>query len=284
MEYQPPFPPTPHHRRWDAIRAFVDGEAAMDAGEIANGVGFMKRANYLAWELDAAEWPAWAHAIYQQLCNGAPPPAPPPILAAASSCAVTQRFVSADILAARHSSGNSQQWWASPAAIVAIAAAMRSQHFVVLDEFCGGAVASTLRAACVARWEARQDGGCSFFHPAKVAEPGGSTGGSRSALTRSDHIAWADPADSAAPAGLREAVGAVDALVRLLQPQLLQGAPAAADAEETDGEEEEEAAAVVCRQRPQVARYGEGDAFARHCDNVSVAPPGANSAHAVTVR
>ena len=35
----------------------------------------------------------------------------------------------------------------------------------------------------------------------------------------------------------------------------------------SSGGDDGTAAAVVTRQRPQVARYGEGDAFARHCDN-----------------
>lgn len=247
MEFEAPFPPTPQHRRLEALRAFIDGEACCDAGDFVGGMALMKQANRLAWELDAVEWPAWANALYDQLQNGAAPPEPPPILAAEDNTAA-QRFIAPELHALRAAS-TASRWWDTPSGTAAVAASLAKQHFCVLDGFAGSTVASRLRGACDARW-AQQDAPERFFHPAPVTTPGGGTSGTRSALTRSDYIAWADPTSDAAPDGLQDAVGCVDALVRALQPVLLPPH-----------------APPVRRQRPQLARYDVGDAFARHCDN-----------------
>ena len=250
MELETPFPPTPPYRRVEALRTFVVGETLCDAGDIAAGTALLKRANHIAWELDTVEWPAWASALYEQLKNGALPPVAPPILAADDSVA-TQRFVAPELRALRAAVDAPPYWWESPAGMAAIAASLTAQHFCVLDGFAGAEVASRLRAECAERWARQSDADDAerFFHPAQVTTPGGSTSGQRSALTRSDFIAWADPKSLEAPDGLLDVVGCVDTLIRSLQPLLLPHA------------------LPVSRQRPQLARYDVGDAFARHCDN-----------------
>ena len=250
MEFETPFPPTPPYRRVEALRTFVVGETLCDAGDIAAGTALLKRANHIAWELDTVEWPAWASALYEQLKNGALPPVAPPILAADDSVA-TQRFVAPELRALRAAVDAPPNWWESPAGTAAIAASLTAQHFCVLDGFAGAGVASRLRAECEERWARQSDADDAerFFHPAPVTTPGGSTSGQRSALTRSDFIAWADPKSLEAPDGLLDVVGCVDTLIRSLQPLLLPHA------------------LPVSRQRPQLARYDVGDAFARHCDN-----------------
>ena len=217
MEFTPPYPPTASHLRVAAMRAFIDGEALCDAGDVKAGVAKLKTANHLSWELDATEWPAWAHALYKQLLEDAPPPAPPPILAR-------------------------QPYLPLEARVDAAIADLASKHFCVIDNFLGAETSRRFRKSCETNWDSGE-----LFFPAKVAGPGGSTTGSRSYLTRSDHIAWIDLAKEDL-LRLKPIVDGIDELIRSIRPRM-----------NPDAE--------VTRQRPQVARYGKGDAFARHCDN-----------------
>ena len=276
MEFRAPFPPTPVVHRRAAVKAYLDGEALCDRGDTKAGIEKMRQAQLLAWELDASDWPAWADHLYSELVNGTPPPPPPPLLGPSSDDEVSSVFLPACL----RPCCPIQQWWDRPEALDAISSTLDDQHFVVIDGFAGSAVAQTFRDACEAQWRTGRR-----FHPAKVAQPGGGTDGARSVLTRSDHITWVDvngrvddcegegeneeeEAENGEGdeendrtrefySGLRSIVRRVDALIRLLRPRL----------KVEEGGDDGTAAAVVTRQRPQVARYGEGDAFARHCDN-----------------
>eukprot|EP00900_Chrysochromulina_parva_P006532 jgi/Chrpa1/15880/Chrysochromulina_OHIO_Genome00022506-RA len=121
------------------------------------------------------------------------------------------------------------------AALDAIADTLEVQHFAVIDGFAGGAAAQQLRECCTAAWER------DAFRAAR-ARPADALRGAQPAA-RSDFIAWDPP-------GFDQLSRRVDALVRALRerkPTLL--------------------GAISARQRPMVARYGYGDAFARHVDN-----------------
>ena len=248
MEYTPPFPPTCATRRRQAVRLYIDGEAACDTGSIADGVILMKKAISLAWELDASIWPAWAQHLYIEFQEGGKPPVPPPILGEQLEYStVAAKFVPH----ALRSHDGQHRWWEGSAALDAIIHGLATQHFAIVDGLAGAMVARRFRMACNAAWERGER-----FRPAKVAAPGGGTDGARSALTRSDYIAWVDIATGSDEDGvakpLNEIVECIDSLVRAIKSRVL-----GRDAPHT----------VVTRQRPQVARYGEGDAFARHCDN-----------------
>ena len=225
------------------MRAFVQGEVLCDAGNLDEGMALLKRANHLAWELDSADWPTWANVLYERLGSDAPPPSPPPLLGAQGpQCSATERFVPEAL--------RLPQRWGSPQGLGAVSSALAAQNFCVIDGLAGADVARTFRAACHERWHANN-----LFQPAHVTGPGGSTTGSRSALARSDHIAWVDHTQAAEPdadpllTSLQAVVACVDRLVRAL----------AADAASAGDH--------VTRQRPQIARYGEGEGFTRHCDN-----------------
>lgn len=129
-----------------------------------------------------------------------------------------------------------QAWWASDVALDAIAATLRADGFAILDGFVGSEGAARLRAACQTAWEADE------FQPSRPQVADAIKGTPPPA--RSDLIAW-DPAGFAGDLSTR-----TDALMTALierHPKLL--------------------GHVTRRQRPMVARYGHGDAFARHVDN-----------------
>lgn len=275
MEFNAPFPATPPAHRRAAVQAYIDGEALCDKGETKAGIALIRQATFVAWELDSSDWPAWAEQLYGELVDGTPPPPPPPLLEHSDGEAYRLFIPTRLTVNSGSSCHDGEQWWTRPDALDAICSTLARQHFVVLDAFAGSVIAQGFRDACEAEWRTGRR-----FRPAKVAEPGGGTDGARSVLTRSDHITWVDvrgQADDGEPnggdadaneegqtrefhTGLRSIVERVDALIRLLQPRLLQ--------EEEEGESRGEGgSAIVTRQRPQVARYGEGDAFARHCDN-----------------
>ena len=267
MECVHPYPPTPAHARLAAIHAHIQGEALCDAGKTSEGIAMLKRATFLAWELDAPDWPGWAVALYAQLQDGAPVPVPPPVLmapvesdvaaASAGQCGASpaaQRYIPAALATMWRSRSVAQSsWWSSTEAFHAVSTALAAQNFVVLDDFAGLAACRGFRSGCETAWHSGE-----LFHPAKVAEPGRGVDGKRSALTRSDYLAWVDVGTAKGVSGaegdvqraeLGHIVSCVDTLARALRDRLL-------------GPE-----AVITRQRPQVARYGLGDAFARHCDN-----------------
>ena len=263
-----PFPPTAATQRRAAVQAYLDGELLCDKGDVAAGVSLFKHATFLAWELDATEWPAWAEDIYREMVDGTPPPPPPPLLAGPDGSEASIDFMPVALqkpwTATAMDRGQQQQWWDAPTVLDAVCHSLATQHFAVIDCFAGSSVAETFRDACEAQWNAGQR-----FKPAKVAAPGGSTDGARSARTRSDHIAWVDVTGGigegdteslAFHSGLRSIVAHVDALIRGLTPRLLPTGPGR-------GDSAEEATTVISRQRPMISRYGEGDAFARHCDN-----------------
>lgn len=269
-----PYPPTPAHQRLPAMRAYLDGEALCDAGKTVAGIALMRKATYLSWELGTPDWPGWATALYAQLMDGAPAFSPPPVLSSwAGDHAAWNRFVPEAVQTALARRPTADvDWWSSSAAADAVASALASQHFVALDCFAGIGTCRRFRATCEKEWA-----GGERFRPAKVAEPGGGVGGQRSALARSDYLAWVDVGALATPPSdeqpalddsegdgwraLADIVLKADALVRMLRERLLQHG------------------ASVTRQRPQVARYGLGDAFARHCDNYCPAGKPASGPH-----
>jgi hypoxia-inducible factor (prolyl hydroxylase) len=237
MEVAVPWAPTALHARLPAVRAYREGEQLCDEGRTAEGISRLREASWLAWELDF-EWPGWALVLYQQLADGKLPvgPTPPALWAAASSAA------------------NDADAFKS----------LRARNFAVIDNFLGDAACDAVHAALAAAWEE------GLLTPARVATPGNGLNGQRSDRTRSDHIAWAEPSD--APwAALRALVARADALVR----ELRRSGATAADADDGAGDGRADVAAAaqddaqleLCRMRPMVARYGEGAAFARHCDN-----------------
>ena len=235
---------------------FVEGEALCDAGQLYSGMACFKRANQMCWELDSTDWPGWANSLYQHLQSGVLPP--PPVLALQATAA-TERFIS-PALRELCAGAMLPHWWDSHEGVVAVSATLAMQHFCIIDGLAGAEVASAFRAACETRWHAG-----TLFQPATVTGPGGGTSGTRAATSRSDWLAWVDhtaaagtaaadaPAEAAAVndlvSSLHLIVECIDRLVRPLAAELAGG-----------GED-------VTRQRPQVARYGDGDAFERHCDN-----------------
>ena len=238
MEILPAYAPSPFAVRREAVALYIRSEDAMDAGRTVDGVASMRAAIRLAWELETEQWPAWATALYDELKSGnaKPPPLPPPPLIWESSAGSKSRY---------HCAGSA----------AACAALPDDQFCAIVDGFAGQGVATDLRAACEAAWTAGR-----LFEPAKVGSAaasgssgGGSTDGRRDAvLTRSDFLAWVDDGPGGAEDGwtsLSEVARRVDALVEGLRERML-----GADA-------------IVTRHKPQVARYGENDAYARHCDN-----------------
>ena len=167
-------------------------------------------------------------------------PGPPPVLAdEASDPSLYDRFVPASVRG-------------RPAPAASVADTLTSQYFCILDGFAGATSARAFRATCEAAWQEQK-----IFKPAKVATPIAGVSGERSVLTRSDHLAWVE-LDTIGPAelgaaedwtALREVVSLIDSLVTGLASQML--GPSA----------------TATRHRPQLARYGKGDAFARHTDN-----------------
>ena len=244
MEYMHPYAPTPHHQRLPAVRAHMEGEALCDAGDTAAGVALLKRAISLAWELDSEEWPAWALSLYATLADGAPPPPPPPILSGEASGDSSSWVVQA---AANLNKSERAAYWASDATLCEIVSALDTQHFVVLDGVVGLSSCQNFRGACEQAWQSGDS-----FSAAKVAAPGNGTNGARSALTRSDHLAWVNALGEGGAglfSPLRDIVLSIDTIITALRSRL------------------RDAPSAIRRQRPQVARYGDGDAFNRHCDN-----------------
>ena len=237
--HREPRTPTLVRDRLPAVRAYVEAEQLCDAGSSADGIKKFQHAYRLAWELELEAWPGWAAALHRQLLAGAEPSGPPD-----PPCVNRGTGWLFPALCAERAAGPVGEWWRRASALDAVGAALARKHFAILDDF---APAAELHAACAAAW---RDGA---LHPARVAAPGdGPTATSRRAASRSDHIAWVDPQEWTP---LRDVVGRMDELIRLLRA----AAPAVLQA---DGAE-----LSLSRMRPMVSRYGEGDLFARHCDN-----------------
>ena len=148
-------PSPPSHRR-PALRAYIQGEAALDAGNLAAGVDSMKLAYSLAWELDCEPWPKWANELHFHMVNGCRP-----TLLAEDETVLPTRLQSACIRSPESS-------------LAAISASLETHHFAIVDGFLG-ADASCLRASCTAA--------CSSMQPARRAGTPGAAG-------RGDWIVW----------------------------------------------------------------------------------------------
>ena len=210
-----------------AIRAYIEGESLCDSGRVQHGIRSFRAAYNLVPELESEAWPAWALDLHTRMLKAFAASAPPMLDEDAAA-----RLQPA-IATCRSDAASS--WCTEPAALDAIADTLEVQHFAVLDCFAGGITAQQLRECCTAAWEK------DAFRPARV-RPADALRGAQLAA-RSDYIAWDLP-------GFDELSRRVDALVRALRerkPTLL--------------------GAISARQRPMVARYGYGDAFARHVDN-----------------
>jgi hypothetical protein len=210
-----------------AIRAYIEGESLCDSGRVQHGIRSFRAAYNLVPELESEEWPAWATDMHSRMLKAVAASAPPMLDEDAAA-----RLQPA-IATCRSDAASS--WCTELAALDAIADTLEVQHFAVIDGFAGGAAAQQLRECCTAAWER------DAFRAARV-RPADALRGAQPAA-RSDFIAWDPP-------GFDQLSRRVDALVRALRerkPTLL--------------------GAISARQRPMVARYGYGDAFARHVDN-----------------
>lgn len=230
--------PTPPEEREVAIGLYLQGEAACDTGRVKEGIGFLKAACKLSWELDREVWPDWALAARARLSGPdalAPVPEPPFLGCSSgnSDGAVPPRGVFSGVSTARRGSTDgtdgTDEWWQQPGTLAAVSESLNTRHYAVLDGFVG-CDAPVLRDACdlVSR-----DG---KFRPA--------SGRSRE-NARSDHVAWE-------PEGFEPLSSRTDALLRSLRGVC----PLLAD--------------VVGRQRVMVGRYRSGEYFERHVDNSCV--------------
>ena len=230
-------PPTAQHNQLPAMRMYVRAERLCDQ-QHSEGIRLMKRALALAWELGCEEWPSWVQLLYDQLHNsGSGAVMEAPVLATSESA----RDFQPELAAVRLSSECVVR------VAGAVASALSARNFAVLDGFAGTSTAAELRGSLS---RAHAEG---LLQPADVSPPGEGLGGTRSFHLRSDCIAWVDVTDERQGddwRALSAVVGLVDSLVRTL----------ATVAPELGG-------AGATRRRPMVSRYGEGAAFARHCDN-----------------
>jgi Rps23 Pro-64 3,4-dihydroxylase Tpa1-like proline 4-hydroxylase len=240
MEFRHPWRATEPCQRLEAIKAYVEGERLCNIGDFESGILLLRRAAFLAWELEGEDWPAWARALYAQVQEGANDLEPPPLLAhEESDHGLYNTFVPFSVRS-------------RPAEASSVADTLAVQYFVVLDGFAGATLARAFRASCETAWRDQK-----IFQPAKVSTAVPGVQGARSALTRSDHLAWLDlPTTNLEAEGnvdgwaaLSSIIGRIDTLVAELALRMV---PSAASS---------------LRHRPQLARYGKGDAFARHTDN-----------------
>ena len=225
--------------KYNAIKAFLEGEALLDAGDHEKGIRYMRRAVSMEpeLELEPDDWPAWAQALRHHLVN-APPPPP----------------ADADCILQPGTCGLDREQAAF------LARTFCTQHYVIVDH----AIDATLCQAAFREIQAADIQG--ILEPATIhsAETQGNV---LAPDRRSDRIAWLDLAgDATLPSSnvdggshscsrrrwssVALAVQQVDSLVRRLKDEL-----------------PDELSGVLSRLQPMVSAYPMGARFERHCDN-----------------